>query len=97
MIDRLVEKGHAYVTGDGSVYFKVDSFPSYGRVSRLNERQLRAGATSPAAAADADEADEKEDGSDFALWKAWKPEDGDVAWDSPWSRGRPGGTSSAAP
>ena len=87
MIDRLVEKGHAYVTGDGSVYFKVDSFPSYGRVSRLNERQLRAGATSPAAAADADE---KEDGSDFALWKAWKPEDGDVAWDSPWSRGRPG-------
>ena len=87
MIDRLVEKGHAYVTGDGSVYFKVGSFPSYGRLSRLTERQLHAGAVSPAAAADADE---KEDGSDFALWKAWKPKDGDVAWDSPWGRGRPG-------
>jgi cysteinyl-tRNA synthetase len=87
MIDRLVEKGHAYVTGDGLVYFKVGSFPSYGRLLRLTERQLHAGAASPAAAADADE---KEDGSDFALWKAWKPEDGDVAWDGPWSRGRPG-------
>ena len=87
MIDRLVEKGHAYVTGDGSVYFNVGSFPSYGRLSRLTERQLHAGAASPAAAADADE---KEDGSDFALWKAWKPKDGNVAWDSPWSRGRPG-------
>jgi cysteinyl-tRNA synthetase len=87
MIDRLVENGHAYVTGDGSVYFKVSSSPSYGRLSRLTERQPHAGAASPAAEADADE---KEDGSDFALWKAWKPEDGDVAWDSPWSRGRPG-------
>ena len=87
MIDRLVENGHAYVTGDGSVYFKVNSSPSYGRLSRLTERQPHAGAASPAAEADADE---KEDGSDFALWKAWKPEDGDVAWDSPWSRGRPG-------
>ena len=87
MIDRLVKKGHAYVTGEGSVYFKVGSFPSYGRLSRVNERQLHAGVVSPAAAADADG---KADGSDFALWKAWKPEDGDVAWDSPWSRGRPG-------
>jgi cysteinyl-tRNA synthetase len=87
MIDRLVNRGHAYVTGDGSVYFKVGSFPSYGRLSRLTERQLHAGAVPPAAAADADE---KTDGSDFALWKAWKREDGDVAWDSPWGRGRPG-------
>jgi cysteinyl-tRNA synthetase len=87
MIDRLVRKGHAYVTGDGSVYFRVGSFPSYGRLSRVKERQLHASAVSPAAAADADE---KSDGCDFALWKAWKPEDGAVAWDSPWSRGRPG-------
>src|SRR5262249_30240328 len=84
----VVGEGHAYATGAGWVYFKVDSFPSYGRVSRLTERQPpHSGAESQAAAADADE---KEDGSDFALWKAWKPEDGDVAWDSPWSRGRPG-------
>ena len=55
------------MTGDGSVYFKVGSFPSYGRLSRLTERELQAGAASPDAAADADE---KEDGSDFALWKA---------------------------
>jgi len=87
MIVRLVEQGHAYASGDGSVYFKVDSFPSYGRLSRLTERPPHAGAESRVAAADADE---KEDGSDFALWKAWKPEDGDVVWDSPWSRGRPG-------
>src|SRR5262249_49082127 len=46
MIARLVEQGHAYATGAGSVYFKVDSFPSYGRVSRLTERQPHAGAES---------------------------------------------------
>ncbi len=87
MIETLVAKGHAYRTDDGSVYFKVGSFADYGRLSRLGERKLQPGAAARPPAIDADE---KEDGSDFALWKGWKPDDGDVAWESPWGRGRPG-------
>jgi cysteinyl-tRNA synthetase len=86
MIAKLIAKEHAYQTADGSVYFKVNSFGNYGALSRLKERELQPGATLKAAA----DADEKEDGSDFAMWKAWKPEDGDNAWESPWGRGRPG-------
>ena len=87
MIDVLMQKGNAYRAPDGSVYFKVSSFDSYGRLSRVKERELQPGSALKAQASDADE---KEDGSDFALWKAHKPEDGDNAWDSPWGRGRPG-------
>ncbi|HXA81429.1 MAG TPA: cysteine--tRNA ligase [Opitutaceae bacterium] len=84
MIDVLMKKGNAYRAPDGSVYFKVSSFPDYGTLSRVKERELKTGS---AFAADADE---KEDLSDFALWKAHKTDDGDNAWDSPWGRGRPG-------
>jgi cysteinyl-tRNA synthetase len=84
MIDVLMKKGNAYRAPDGSVYFKVSSFPNYGTLSRVKERELKTGS---AFAADADE---KEDLSDFALWKAHKADDGDNAWDSPWGRGRPG-------
>jgi cysteinyl-tRNA synthetase len=84
MINVLMKKGNAYRAPDGSVYFKVSSFANYGALSRVKERELKAGS---AFAADADE---KEDLSDFALWKAHKPDDGDNAWDSPWGRGRPG-------
>jgi cysteinyl-tRNA synthetase len=84
MIAVLMKKGNAYRAADGSVYFKVASFPGYGALSRVKERELKTGS---ALAADADE---KEDLSDFALWKAWKEEDGANAWDSPWGRGRPG-------
>ncbi|MGH8017893.1 MAG: cysteine--tRNA ligase [Opitutaceae bacterium] len=87
MIARLVEKGNAYATKDGSVYFKVASFPAYGRLSHLKERELQSGISLKSHATDSDE---KEDGSDFALWKAHKSEDGEIAWDSPWGRGRPG-------
>jgi cysteinyl-tRNA synthetase len=87
MIAALEAKGHAYRAEDGSVYFKVNSFPGYGALSRVKERELKPGAALKAAAADADE---KEDGSDFALWKGHKPEDGEVAWPSPWGEGRPG-------
>lgn len=82
MIDVLMKKGNAYRTADGSVYFKVSSFDSYGRLSRVKERELKTGA--------ALDSDEKEDGSDFALWKAHKPDDGANSWDSPWGPGRPG-------
>mgnify|MGYP000904117731 CR=1 FL=1 len=89
MIDVLMQKGNAYRSADGSVYFKVSSFADYGRLSRVKERELQLG-SALAGKSQAVDADEKEDGSDFALWKAHKPEDGDNAWDSPWGRGRPG-------
>ncbi|MEO6874145.1 MAG: cysteine--tRNA ligase [Opitutaceae bacterium] len=87
MIDVLMQKGNAYRAADGSVYFKVASFDHYGELSRIKERELKAGSSLKTFAADADE---KEDVSDFALWKAHKADDGDNAWDSPWGRGRPG-------
>ncbi len=89
MIEVLMEKGNAYRAADGSVYFKVSSFPGYGALSRVKERELQVGSALKAHAADADE---KEDVSDFALWKAHKPEDGDVKWAGPHgaSEGRPG-------
>ena len=88
MIEVLLRKGHAYRAPDGSVYFKVGSFPEYGALSRVKERELQPGAALKAAA----DSDEKEDGSDFALWKAWKPEDGEVKWPGPGDAapGRPG-------
>ncbi|HSI08316.1 MAG TPA: cysteine--tRNA ligase [Rariglobus sp.] len=89
MIEVLMEKGNAYRAADGSVYFKVASFPGYGALSRVKERELQVGSALKSQAADADE---KEDASDFALWKAHKPEDGDVQWPGPRgaNAGRPG-------
>jgi cysteinyl-tRNA synthetase len=91
MIAELMQKGHAYATADGSVYFKVGSFAEYGKLSRVKERELQLGSALAGKPQTAD-ADEKEDGSDFALWKAWKPEDGDVKWPGPAgaAAGRPG-------
>jgi cysteinyl-tRNA synthetase len=89
MIRVLMEKGNAYRSPDGSVYFKVSSFPGYGALSRVKERELQLGSAMKVALADADE---KEDGSDFALWKAWKEEDGPNKWVGPNDAepGRPG-------
>jgi cysteinyl-tRNA synthetase len=91
MIEVLMRKGNAYRTPDGSVYFKVESFPGYGALSRVKERELQLGSALLGKPQTAD-ADEKEDVSDFALWKAWKPEDGDVQWPGPAgaAAGRPG-------
>jgi cysteinyl-tRNA synthetase len=87
LIEKLVAGGHAYQGADGSVYFKVSSFPEYGRLSGLQDRELKLGAS--ASANDSDEY-EKESLADFALWKARKPEDGENFWKSPWGEGRPG-------
>lgn len=86
LIQKLVEKNHAYIK-EGSVYFRVSSFPSYGCLSRLKERKI-----TTSQEPDAEDADEyvRESAADFALWKAHKPEDGDVFWPSPWGEGRPG-------
>src|SRR5215212_215016 len=86
LVERLIACNVAYQAEDGSVYFAIDRFPSYGRLSRLDRREVRAGAR----VAQDDYA--KENAQDFALWKAAKPEDEEsgAAWDSPWGRGRPG-------
>jgi len=84
MIGRLVERGHAYRAEDGSVYFRIRSFPAYGRLAHLDLEGLRPGARV------ASDEYEKEEVGDFALWKAWQEVDGDVGWESPWGRGRPG-------
>jgi cysteinyl-tRNA synthetase len=84
MISTLIERGHAYRAEDGSVYFRIASFPAYGRLAHLNLDELR-----PSGRVSSDEY-EKENIGDFALWKAWDEADGDVVWDSPWGRGRPG-------
>jgi len=96
MIQVLMEKGNAYRAANGSVYFKVSSFENYGRLSRVKERELKTGSALEAGNIGKDtislDSDEKEDGTDFALWKAWKPEDGDVKWTGPGdaAAGRPG-------
>ena len=86
MIDVLMRKGNAYRAADGSVYFKISSFPGYGALSRIKERELKVTNS-------VFDADHKDELGDFALWKAYKPEeDGDVKWPGPGgaSEGRPG-------
>jgi cysteinyl-tRNA synthetase len=80
LIESLVKRDHAYQAGS-DVYFKVDSFPAYGRLSKQQVAEMRHGAR-----IDVDEI--KADPLDFALWKGAK--EGEPAWDSPWGPGRPG-------
>jgi cysteinyl-tRNA synthetase len=89
MIETLIARGHAYAAADGSVYFRVSSFKDYGKLSHLEDRELRLGASEAASAQDSDEYT-KDSLTDFALWKARKPEDGPNFWPSPWGEGRPG-------
>lgn len=84
LIERLFDKGLAYRSDDGSVYFSIARFPNYGRLGHIDMEGMRAGARV------AQDEYDKENVADFALWKAWDQEDGEVAWDSPWGRGRPG-------
>ena len=81
LIEELVEKGHAYATPSGDVYFSVSSCPAYGEVSGRRVEDLLAGAR-----VEVDE--DKRESADFALWKAAKP--GEPSWESPWGAGRPG-------
>ncbi|SFR48907.1 cysteinyl-tRNA synthetase [Marinobacter daqiaonensis] len=81
MIRVLINKGHAYAADNGDVYFSVDSFKDYGKLSKKRLEDLLAGAR-----VDVEQA--KKSPADFALWKAAKP--GEVSWPSPWGDGRPG-------
>jgi cysteinyl-tRNA synthetase len=86
LVQRLMERGVAYQAEDRSVYFAIAKFPSYGKLSRLDTREVKSGARV------LQDDYSKENAQDFALWKAAKPEDeaAGAAWDSPWGRGRPG-------
>ena len=84
MIGELEKRGHTYAV-DGNVYFKLKSFPEYGKLSRIESQHLM---TAAGGRFEADEYD-KEDVRDFALWKAPAKKD-EPAWDSPWGDGRPG-------
>ena len=90
MIKALVDRGHAYVAKDGSVYFKVCTCADYGKLNHIDFSKLETQSENSAGEAnDADEY-ERESASDFALWKSRKPEDGANFWPSPWGEGRPG-------
>jgi cysteinyl-tRNA synthetase len=82
LIHQLVTEGHAYRTDDGSIFFRISSWPAYGRLAKLDPEQLRVG--------ERVEADEygKDDVRDFALWKGPKP--GEPSWDTSIGPGRPG-------
>jgi cysteinyl-tRNA synthetase len=86
LVRRLIDRKVAYRAEDGSVYFAIRRFPQYGKLSRLDAREVKTGARV------AQDEYSKENAQDFALWKAAKPEDeaSGAAWDSPWGRGRPG-------
>ncbi len=80
-VQELIEKGHAYATKEGSVYFSVESFPSYGKLSNRSVDDMLDGVR-------IENDTEKKSPLDFALWKAAK--EGEIYWDSPWGKGRPG-------
>ena len=84
LIQKLIEKQAAYLSDDGSVYFRIASFPKYGCLCHLDLAGMISGAR-----VNQDEY-EKEGVGDFVLWKKWVAADGDVGWESPWGKGRPG-------
>jgi cysteinyl-tRNA synthetase len=83
MIEALVARGHAYRADNGDVYFAVETFSNYGKLSGKKLEDLRAGERVAVEAA-------KRHPADFALWKAWTGADSEPRWDSPWGPGRPG-------
>ena len=84
MIQTLIDKGHAYVADDGTVYFKVKSFKEYGKLSHKNLDELQSGFRELKVSGE----EVKEDPNDFVLWKPKK--EGEPYWESPWCQGRPG-------
>ena len=84
LIQKLFDKGYAYIAEDKSIYFAIDKFAPYGKLANIDRENQRAGVRI--------KTDEyaKDSVADFALWKAWDDKDGDVVWDSPWGKGRPG-------
>ena len=87
MIQGLLDNGYAYKGSDNSIYFSIEKFPAYGKLSHLDLKSLKKGASNRVAV---DEYD-KENAADFVLWKSYdKQRDGDISWESPFGKGRPG-------
>ncbi|MFP4549121.1 MAG: cysteine--tRNA ligase [Fidelibacterota bacterium] len=84
LVKTLLDKGYAYKTDDGSVYFQISKFKDYGKLANLNIDEMQKGER-----VENDEY-EKEELRDFALWKGYKEEDGDVYWETELGKGRPG-------
>jgi len=84
LIEKLMQKGYAYVSEDKSIYYDISKFTDYGKLSKFKIEDLQAGARVKV------DDYEKAEARDFALWKAWAPEDGDVYWETPIGKGRPG-------
>ncbi len=84
LIKKLLGKGIAYKTSDGSIFFNISKFPDYGKLQKLNSDQMKKGKR-----VETDEYD-KDSVYDFALWKGYKPEDGDIFWETEIGKGRPG-------
>ena len=84
LVQALMDKGFAYQADDKSVYFSIAKFPEYGKLAKIDMENQLSGVRV--------KTDEyaKDSVADFALWKAWDENDGDVQWDSPWGKGRPG-------
>ncbi len=81
MVETLIDKGFAYAADNGDVYYRVEKFADYGKLTNRNIEDMQAGAR-------IEVNDSKENPSDFVLWKAAKA--GEVSWESPWGNGRPG-------
>jgi cysteinyl-tRNA synthetase len=84
IINKLIDKGHAYVESDGSVYFNIRTFPDYGKLTKISMKSQKKSERIN------DDDYDKNSPQDFALWKGWKKEDGEIVWDAPWGKGRPG-------
>ena len=84
MIKKLVDLDYAYQSEDGSVYYRINKFDRYGDLAKLDKEGMKSGVR-----IDQDEY-EKDNVGDFALWKAYSQDDGQVFWESPWGKGRPG-------
>lgn len=84
IIETLMDKGFAYQGEDGSIYFSIAKCKDYGKLAKIDMENQRSGARVK------NDEYAKDSVADFALWKAWSEGDGDVVWDSPWGKGRPG-------
>jgi cysteinyl-tRNA synthetase len=90
LVQTLMDRDYAYLGGDGSVYFRVEAFKEYGKLSHFDPTALRQQTTNSAGTVNLADEYERDSVADFALWKARKESDGDIYWDSPWGPGRPG-------
>jgi len=84
LVQTLMDKGYAYQAEDKCVYFSIDKFPEYGKLAHIDRENQISGVRIK------NDEYAKDSVADFALWKAWDAADGDVYWESPWGKGRPG-------